>query len=53
VRLTICTCHRRMAGMMERLKSVMISTAEKNRLTFVFNSRLQVPFDAPHRVSIG
>jgi hypothetical protein len=33
----ICTFHNRMAGMIDKLKSVRISMAEKNKLTFVFS----------------
>jgi hypothetical protein len=52
-RHTIWTFHNKMAGSMERLKSVTISIAEKNKLTLVFSWRLHFPFDAPHSVSIG
>lgn len=51
--LTICTFHSRMAGRIDRLKSVTISTAEKNKPTFVLRAKSQVPLDSPHRVLIG
>jgi hypothetical protein len=51
--LFICTFHSRMAGSSARLQSVMISIAEKNRLTSLLSFRLHVPLDAPQSVLMG
>jgi hypothetical protein len=52
-RRTIWMFHKRTAGMIDKLKSVRISMAEKNKLTSVFSWRLHVPLASPHKVPIG
>ncbi len=50
----IWTFHSRAPGRMARVQSVTIETAEKKKLTLLFNIRLQVPcVVSPHSVVMG